>query len=606
MTLDWSFPSQPQDVPESNFFDVHDLDSVQDTSFLDLFEYADGSLPASGDVLSLWTPSLCTCRDSFTSFCYEHERLTTIKYVTDATFTDEVPVGFSHHFSHARKDVESPLQCNVPGPTDLEMDTHATLERCSQGAFAQQDSGVQQNRVQIDQASATKPSHRTKISIAQRTKLEARFAVDPYPDKKHVDDLARALGLTLRTIRTWFNNARSRKMSRHTSQSSSDSNESSLPTISSSLSVSEASLAVLNRLSPKSSNSSLDKFLSTPHGDGAVSTSPIEAVLQRNPSVLMNWPPPPSSRPASIIGSENSWVSTDSFRSCASQWSIDTRGSRRGRKLWRRPSELSTVAIKDGHRGSFPQSRVSTDAERADRISCLAGLERVAVSDRKSGGISQEVSSRLSDVENRPRSEAIAPTEGLSRRSSSDRACTDNINSVKTIFEEATKVPRPFFCTWLGCDMTFRYRFDWSRHEEAIRYCPHHWICDMNHYQGTSDSLYCHTCKGRNQAAKQPACGCDAADVSARMFLREDQLAQHIKRVHLRPENLGTTFSKEYLSSRKFDNPALPESALHCGFCGTISATWAERQDHVYAHLQNGNCKSSWWPDRCPEVYGAR
>lgn len=43
-------------------------------------------------------------------------------------------------------------------------------------------------------------------------------------------------------------------------------------------------------------------------------------------------------------------------------------------------SELSTVAIKDGHRGHFPHHHLPADAERADRISRLAGLERVAVS----------------------------------------------------------------------------------------------------------------------------------------------------------------------------------------------------------------------------------
>jgi hypothetical protein len=48
-------------------------------------------------------------------------------------------------------------------------------------------------------------------------------------------------------------------------------------------------------------------------------------------------------------------------------------------------SELSTVAIKDGHRGHLHhhhhhhgQAPTSMDAERADRISRLAGLERVA------------------------------------------------------------------------------------------------------------------------------------------------------------------------------------------------------------------------------------
>lgn len=43
-------------------------------------------------------------------------------------------------------------------------------------------------------------------------------------------------------------------------------------------------------------------------------------------------------------------------------------------------SELSTVAIKDGHRGHLPHHhhQQPMDAERADRISRLAGLDRVA------------------------------------------------------------------------------------------------------------------------------------------------------------------------------------------------------------------------------------
>jgi hypothetical protein len=50
-------------------------------------------------------------------------------------------------------------------------------------------------------------------------------------------------------------------------------------------------------------------------------------------------------------------------------------------------SELSTVAIKDGHRGHFPHQRNPAEAERADRISRLAGLERVSVSARTPQGL---------------------------------------------------------------------------------------------------------------------------------------------------------------------------------------------------------------------------
>lgn len=50
-------------------------------------------------------------------------------------------------------------------------------------------------------------------------------------------------------------------------------------------------------------------------------------------------------------------------------------------------SELSTVAIKDGHRGHFPHHHHPAEAERADRISRLAGLERVAVAGRNPPGL---------------------------------------------------------------------------------------------------------------------------------------------------------------------------------------------------------------------------
>ncbi|KAF2838576.1 hypothetical protein M501DRAFT_1011376 [Patellaria atrata CBS 101060] len=48
-------------------------------------------------------------------------------------------------------------------------------------------------------------------------------------------------------------------------------------------------------------------------------------------------------------------------------------------------SELSTVAIKDGHRGHLPHHHHNPfDAERADRISRLAGLERISAARQNS------------------------------------------------------------------------------------------------------------------------------------------------------------------------------------------------------------------------------
>ncbi|KAF1988248.1 hypothetical protein K402DRAFT_301954, partial [Aulographum hederae CBS 113979] len=71
---------------------------------------------------------------------------------------------------------------------------------------------------------------------------------------------------------------------------------------------------------------------------------------------LINLPPPPSDpvTPSDMPGTPNSTTTS--------------------------MSELSTVAIKDGHRGHLPHHHNPMDAERADRISRLAGLERIAQS----------------------------------------------------------------------------------------------------------------------------------------------------------------------------------------------------------------------------------
>lgn len=73
------------------------------------------------------------------------------------------------------------------------------------------------------------------------------------------------------------------------------------------------------------------------------------------PPTLINLPPPPSDpvTPSEAPGTPNSTTTS--------------------------MSELSTVAIKDGHRGHFPHHHHPMDAERADRISRLAGLERLSV-----------------------------------------------------------------------------------------------------------------------------------------------------------------------------------------------------------------------------------
>ena len=162
-----------------------------------------------------------------------------------------------------------------------------------------------------------------------------------------------------------------------------------------------------------------------------------------------------------------------------------------------------------------------------------------------------------------------------------------------------------YFCTWPSSKKSFRNRSAWSRHEEAVHHCPYQWICslDMNTIVrlpqcfgcGERDVLLSHIvgCHFRTCASKSEEC---------RTFLREDQLSQHIKGVHIDKRDEKISIPKELLSAWKRDNPLLSQAALTCGFCGLVSDTWVERQDHVFNHMDRNICKSSWWPERLPTL----
>jgi hypothetical protein len=116
--------------------------------------------------------------------------------------------------------------------------------------------------------------------------------------------------------------------------------------------------------------------------------------------------------------------------------------------------------------------------------------------------------------------------------------------------------------------------------------------------------LPCLICSGsRNNHTDIHHCeSCLTKDVQSHTFLREDQLAQHIKRVHFPYDEANPKIPKELLSAWKIENPSFSNDLLRCGFCGLVSETWAQRQSHVHDHLKKGICKSSWWPKESPRV----
>jgi hypothetical protein len=339
--------------------------------------------------------------------------------------------------------------------------------------------------------------------------------------------------------------------------------------------VSFASLEALNRLSPVSDTPSLEKFLSTPASEDPVSAAVLSTAIldtppERSISRFSGWRMPGSSqsqtfnsaplaprRPLSVAHSASSASSVHIFQSWRTARSNDSRGSRRGRKGWTR-----------------------YDSGKLDHKISDENLVRVLRF--------QDHSFREYNQTDPP---LVLPTEDAEDDRLSREAAA------------ATYLER-FFCTWPSCSSRFQYRYDWSRHEEALHYCPFHWVCCCENTQA-GDSMPCLICSGyRNDHTATQHCGsCLTKDVQSRTFLREDQLAQHIKRAHFPYDDAKPKISKELLSAWKIDNPSFSNDFLRCGFCGLVSDTWVLRQSHVHDHLKRGVCKSSWWSQREPEGY---
>jgi hypothetical protein len=344
--------------------------------------------------------------------------------------------------------------------------------------------------------------------------------------------------------------------------------------------MSSASLEMLNHWSPSptSSTSSLDKFLSTPMSEEGASVVDIEAALRDSTAYerSLRYPDPPLStvpRYFNTADSEGSVSSANSFQSWYSQRSVDSRGPRRGRKQWTRLHMRD--AGSDFRRRSRDPSSTRPESlwreYRSSQSSPTFNPHTPAPLWGEMGNLSPQPVAE----DTAPDNDAPTPWGSISEKS--------------------------IFCTWPSCSSKFRYRSDWTRHEEALHYCPYHWVCcpEESHAQDTSQCLIC---AETNHTTSDHCGSCASKDLQSRTFLREDQLSQHIKRTHLSSGVSKPRVPKELLTAWKTDNPAFLNDYLRCGFCGIISDNWAQRQDHVFEHLRKGICKSSWWPARQPQT----
>jgi hypothetical protein len=179
---------------------------------------------------------------------------------------------------------------------------------------------------------------------------------------------------------------------------------------------------------------------------------------------------------------------------------------------------------------------------------------------------------------------------------------TDDTNNINNHNNPNSKKDSKFYCTSPSCDATFLYRSDWVRHEEALHYCPYNWVCCAESADRNTMFQVCFVCGQSNVSLShfeiEHFAKCATSDQPPRKFLREDQLHQHIKRIH----KVSWPIRKTRLNLWKTTDPAMLPTSLCCGFCGVVCDDWEQRQDHVFEHFQSGAWKSACWTGRLPNV----
>ncbi|KAH7069135.1 hypothetical protein BKA63DRAFT_520704 [Paraphoma chrysanthemicola] len=562
MSVDRRCSTQPCELVDSQSFTSLDPTTSQcpHSGIIDTFDALDASF-APYDFLTSW----CTCDNPYSVFCSEHGFENRVHSSMDHLGLDP----FKLDFSSSRTDHAD--RVDTAGPMSDQQTTDGSFEYLGWPDTSEPERPTIGEAIGVQ----TRPrrsgrhgsrAHRSNISIEAKSILQTHFARDPYPSIEELDLLAQNTSLSLQTVRTWFNNVRSRDRTSDSTQNGSSEQSAIIEKASliSKRSVSESSLELLNRLSPKSSNSSLERFLNAPAEEESVSISAVESA-SLEPYVPANrlgssmYTQPTYRDTSSVVGSESSFSSANSVQSWNSQISADSRGARRGRKRWRR-AQSSLVERKKGQNITKPKTNdVVTLPARAAHIND-------------------------SDSFQSPNRAYVAPTPLLHAETASSQK---------------------LFCTWPTCETTFQSRFDWDRHETAVHHFPFKWVCNLSEYRGNQELSWCHSCKRARPALHRRSCDCGRSETPSRTFFRKDQLGQHMKRIHFGQDKLSTDTFSDTLLACKIENPS-KSASLHCGFCGMSFLTWKTRQDHVFTHMRNGACKSSWWPERLGERFEAR
>ncbi|KAF2147328.1 uncharacterized protein K452DRAFT_282335 [Aplosporella prunicola CBS 121167] len=407
---------------------------------------------------------------------------------------------------------------------------------------------------EYEQASPETQRGRQRIPPQAKAVLQKWFddhREDPYVDKEEVLNLSKATGLTGRQVRTFFANARARKLSMYHSTPSRDSatsgGEEGSPSKKEKANVRRGKQPVPVTIQTLSAMST--------QAPSPVEQDPMERYLSSSPEeegfsedILLQHPA------ASISPSHTS-----------------------SHKLSRHvhAEEQHSEAAFSSHSGSN-SSHASLDS--AANYAPRRGRKRHRVFSFHGGGPS---------------------TGGASSSGSSS-----NIS----VARPRADPHRIYQCTF--CVRDFAQKYDWRRHEESVHLPQKEWVCmpdgpatrspcpssttTTTTTSAVTNDVHCVFCNAPNPSAAHLAthnvAPCLAAPLSARTFTRKDKLIQHLGQVH---RHAPAAAANVGAWCRRVERGA--PLVLACGFCGLAPLRdWPARVEHVAAHFAEGLDMALW------------
>jgi hypothetical protein len=232
MNPDWQFPTPLDELntfidpdPGNTYYQSQydDIGGPRDSSYLFWAEQFPSATTSGQDSTSLDVTAAepylymdweCECNLSGV-YCVQHGEYG-IKAFGDASVPPEADLNPDSSLERTNE-ASSPLDHMAEfGPADFSDHIPTSIPTIPLDESGSTSSPTdEQYGLQSLQGSTASPvekhSRRSNIDANTKQTLEAYFDKDPYPDKCDMVHIAESTGLTLKTIRNWFSNTRSRK-----------------------------------------------------------------------------------------------------------------------------------------------------------------------------------------------------------------------------------------------------------------------------------------------------------------------------------------------------------------------------------------------------------